>query len=309
MITPPPLSQPPSPAQPVTTAPLRPRRGAPGPRDALFGLLVAAAAGAIASVWAWFWLGREMGNLSDELGLPVDVPSDRVVDFGILTAAMVLLAWLVGAHTRLGRLAAPVVAGALIVWTALAYWLSDLPDVFPAWPGFEGPFDFGKTGEIVRSLTWLGIAGPLAVAVLAAVAAWLGTTGRGAATADAPTPSSASHWGSSLVGGVVVLGILAYLTLEIATWPSDLLGPWPAGDLMSEQYVYLALAVAVAWITSGRSRGVVALSVLATIGLLHSAYVTASVAESALLTLLGATTVALAAAHRPFARTLRATVV
>lgn len=264
------------------------------------GLAVGLAAAPLAFVWAWLWLRAEVADWAGQLGVPMDVPTDLAVDFGTLAGSLALLAWLVGARTRLRtRTAVTVVATTVLCWTAGGYALF-AADQFPAWPAFEGPFVMVDQLDFEVRPTWSALAGPLAVLVLTSLAAWLGAHGRGA---DAPPEAPGTRWGSALLAVGVVLGCGAYVGLQVALWPTDVIGPWPATELLAWPFVALALAAAVAWATSGGGRGTAALNVAAAFALL--AYATSTTVESPILIVIGTATVAIAAAHRPFARTLR----
>lgn len=289
-------AEPTTPAAPdVPTAQARhPRLGHP-----FAGLATALAAALTAFGWAWLWLRAELADWVERLGVPMDVPTDVAVDFGTLAGALALLAWLVGARTRLRPgTAVTVVAAAVLCWTAAGYALFAAGQ-FPAWPAFEAPFVLADQLDYEVGPTWSAFAGPLAALLLTGLAAWLGARGR---DTDARPEAPGTPWGSALLAVGVVLGCGTYVGLQILVWPTDVIGAWPATELLGWPFVALALAAAVAWATSGRGRGTAALNVAAALALLT--YATGTTVESPFMVVIGAATVAVAAAHRPFARTL-----
>lgn len=255
------------------------------------------AAAVVAFAWAWLWLRQEVADWTERTGVPLDVPTDIATDFGLLAGSLALMAWLIGARTLLRPAhAIGIVVGAVAGWTSVAYLLF-AADQFPAWTGFEGPFVMVDAFDFVVRPTWTGMAGPLALLGLTALATWVGARFRGL-----PTGVPGSPWGHALVGVVVLVGLGASAALQVLVWPTDVLGAWPAQELLTWPFVGLAIAVAVAWTTSGRGRATVTLNVVAALALL--VYASGASIYSPAAVGLGVATVAVAAAHRPFARTL-----
>jgi len=263
------------------------------------GAAVGLASGAVAFGWAWLWLRQEVVAWTESSGVPLEVPTELAADFGVLTGSLALLAWLVGARTHLRpRRAVVVVAAVVLAWTIAGYLLF-AAGAFPAWPAFEGPFVMVDGFDFVVRPTWTSLAGPLAVLALTALAAWVGAHFRDRRAPAAP----ASAWGHGVVAVAAAVGVGAYVGLQVLVWPREVLGAWPASELLGWPFAGLTVAVAVAWATSGRGRATVTLNVVAALALL--VYASGTTVDSVVMVGLGVVTVAVAAAHRPFARTLQ----
>jgi len=284
-------------------------------------LLVAAVAGVGATAWAAYWLWLELRRwntllleqLTDKRGevaaadwVPLGgVPLRQAVDFGILAAGLVLLAWLLGARTGLGPRRAPALVAAVEgLWTLAAIALFALPQAWPAWPGFSAPVEFGDDGLVELAPSVPAFAGPVVIVLLSAAAAWLGSR----ATPPAPRPRHRAGSWFAAVG--VALGLGAYVAVIAWVWQTTDLGPWSATQLVEWPFVALVLTVLVAWAVSGKGEATSALVALAATMLLWFAvFGSQAMATSVLLIPLGLLTVVAAATHRQLGETLHRLVV
>lgn len=263
--------------------------------DWIVGLGVAVASAGIGAVWCRWCLRSEFA------GLDVEAPSERVTSFALLVGGLVLLAWLTGARTRLGQLRAPLaVVAALVVWTIAGLALF-AADQLPAWPGFAGPLALGDDG-VGFAVTWTALAGPTAIGVLAAAAAWLGARGRPTSVPVAPADGRLATWVPALG---VILCAAVFVGLQVLDWAATAAVPWPASDLVADANVLLLLAVVVAWFTSGNDYATAPLVALSVVALLLAYDGAASTLLRALMVPVGVVAVLVAALRRPVATTLR----
>jgi len=312
-------------AEPVAEVPALRKPGSERLGHPVTALLVTAVAGTGTTAWAAFWLwlelhrwnARFLEDITTRFGAAYaadwaadwaplgGVPLRQAVDFGILAAGLVLLAWLLGARTGLGPRRAPALVAAVgAVWTVAAFALFALSQAWPAWPGFSVPVGFGDDGLVELAPSVPAFAGPVVVVLLSAAAAWLGSR------ATPATPRPRHRAGSWFAAVGVALGLGTYVAVIAWAWQMTDLGPWSATQLVEWPFVALVLAVLVAWAVSGNGKATSALVALAATMLLwYAVFRENSDPTRFLLFALGLLTVVAAATHRQLGETLHRLVV
>jgi hypothetical protein len=279
------------------------------------GLLVALAAGAVATASGWgllqWWQRDLLHHLAEVTGIttaPWVEPHDAAA-FGGQVAGLALLSWLLASRPGAAILRSLVhTGGPLVAWTVAAWLL--VPSVASLWwPGPVPPALLDAHGQVARSAAPAAYLGPLVslVAIAASVAvASRRTTREGFVDESAgskPPSRAASRVASGLVGAGTLVGLAGVAALVLAGWSS---GTWAWSDLdaLADRPFVLAAAVAcVAWRVSGAAHGNAILVLVAAVAVLSGDLATASpyLAGAALL---GIATASVASAHRPLATAL-----
>lgn len=281
-----------------------------------WGLLVALAAGAVATASGWGllqWWQRDLRHhIAAVTGIttaPWIEPRDAAA-FGGLVAGLALLSWLLASRPGMTFLRSLVVhtGGPFVAWAVAAWFL--VPTGAPLWwSGPVLPAILDDHGQVARSAAPAAYLGPLVslVAIATSVAVASRHTTREAfvdeSAGSTPPSRATSRVASGLVGAGALVGLAGVAALVLAGWSSDTWA-WSDLDALADRPFVLAGVVAcVAWRVSGAARGNAILVLVAAVAVLSGDLATESpyVAGAALL---GIATAVVASARRPLAITL-----